>query len=149
MSDKKRMTLIACGLLVVLRIAIGWQFLYEGLWKIRTQSGPRPWTSVGYLRNSQGPFRGFFRGLTGDADEGNWLDVEWVATRWDDWKQRFVVRHQLDKRQQDRLDRLLNGPGDFRAELKVMPPGVEFPGTWEKRLKFDEKRERPVGIPEG
>lgn len=144
LSDKKRMTLIACGLLVVLRIAIGWQFLYEGLWKISTQSGPRPWTSAGYLQNSQGPFRGLFRSLIGDADQQNWLDAEWVAARWDNWQRGFVDRHALDKNQQNRLDRLLNGPKDFRAVLKTLPPEVEFRGTLGKRLKFDEKRGRLI-----
>jgi hypothetical protein len=41
--------------IVLLRIAIGWQFLYEGLWKLNTLSSAKPWTSAGYLRASRGP----------------------------------------------------------------------------------------------
>ena len=31
-------------------MAIGWQFLYEGLWKLNTLSTAKPWSSAGYLR---------------------------------------------------------------------------------------------------
>lgn len=48
--------------LVVLRLLIGWHFLYEGLIKLFNPS----WTAQGYLMGSAGPFRGFFRAL---ADE--------------------------------------------------------------------------------
>ena len=72
-------------LLVGLRMAIGWQLLYEGLWKIDTLDSPRPWTAEGYLKNSQGPVRSFFREMTGDPSDYNWLDYESVAARWDVW----------------------------------------------------------------
>ena len=43
---------IAVVLIVLLGIAIGWQFVYEGLWKLNTFSSAKPWTSAGYLRNA-------------------------------------------------------------------------------------------------
>ncbi len=43
----------------VLRVLIGWHFLYEGLVKISDPS----WSSVGYLKSSQGPFSGIFIAL--------------------------------------------------------------------------------------
>jgi uncharacterized membrane protein YphA (DoxX/SURF4 family) len=60
--------------LVLLRIAIGWHFLFEGLAKIESVSiGPtetnRPWTSEGYLREANGPFGEIFRRQIGDPDE--------------------------------------------------------------------------------
>ena len=45
MTEIRRYSLAAIILLVVLRLAIGWQLLYEGLWKIDTLKSPRPWTS--------------------------------------------------------------------------------------------------------
>ncbi len=45
--------------LVVLRVAIGWHFLYEGLVKL---SDP-VWTSYGYLMDSKGFLQGFFQFL--------------------------------------------------------------------------------------
>lgn len=46
--------------LVVLRVFIGWHFLYEGLVKIMNPN----WTSVSYLLDSKGPAASFFVGLT-------------------------------------------------------------------------------------
>ena len=144
MHSRKSTFLITVILLVVLRIAIGWQFLYEGLWKFQSRQTARPWTSAGYLRNSQGPLRNVFRGLTGDPDELNWLNPNWVGSRWDTWQTRFVAGNRLDKTQASRLDRLLNGPKDFRAELAALPDGLVFRGTLAKRLTFDAKSKRLI-----
>ena len=45
--------------LVILRIVIGWHFLYEGLVKVFNPS----WTSYGYLMDSQGFLSSFFQSL--------------------------------------------------------------------------------------
>lgn len=45
--------------LVVLRVVIGWYFLYEGLAKLLTPG----WTSYGYIMDSQGVFAGLFKAL--------------------------------------------------------------------------------------
>lgn len=45
--------------LVVLRVVIGWYFLYEGLAKVLTPG----WTSYGYIMDSQGLFAGLFKSL--------------------------------------------------------------------------------------
>jgi uncharacterized membrane protein YphA (DoxX/SURF4 family) len=60
--------------LVLLRLAIGWHFLFEGIEKIQSvQTGPtetnRPWTSEAYLREAAGPLVGYFRSQFGDPDE--------------------------------------------------------------------------------
>jgi uncharacterized membrane protein YphA (DoxX/SURF4 family) len=60
--------------LVLMRLAIGWHFLFEGLEKIQSvELGPtetnRPWSSAAYLRESTGPLAGFFRRQVGDPDE--------------------------------------------------------------------------------
>lgn len=48
--------------LVILRLLIGWHFLYEGLIKI-LNSG---WTAYPYLMDSQGIFSGFFHEIAGN-----------------------------------------------------------------------------------
>ena len=144
MHNRKSTFLITVTLLVILRIAIGWQFLYEGLWKFQSRQTAKPWTSAGYLRNSQGPFRNAFRSLTGDPDELNWLNADWVISRWDKWQVKFVADHGLDKSQVGRLDRLLNGPKDFRAELAALPDGLQFRGTLAKRLTFVAESQRLI-----
>lgn len=46
-------------LLVLLRVAIGWHFLYEGYVKITAES----WSALGYLQQAQGPFAGLFHSI--------------------------------------------------------------------------------------
>ncbi|MBN1893908.1 DoxX subfamily, partial [bacterium] len=43
----------------VLRLAIGWHFLYEGLFKIALGN----WTAFGYLSNTSGFLSGFYHWL--------------------------------------------------------------------------------------
>ncbi len=54
--------------LVILRVAIGWHFLYEGLAKL---SNPK-WTSFGYLMDSKGLFEGMFHSM---AENENILNI--------------------------------------------------------------------------
>lgn len=49
--------------LVILRVLIGWYFLYEGLAKIMAPN----WSSYAYLRDSKGIFAPFFTMLTDHA----------------------------------------------------------------------------------
>ena len=54
--------------LILLRIAIGWHFLYEGVTKLATPPWQKPFTSESYLQSSTGPFRGVLRSLIADRD---------------------------------------------------------------------------------
>ena len=54
----------------LLRIFIGWHFLFEGVVKMYNPE----WTSFGYLATAQGPFEGVFTMLLGDATIG-WVDL--------------------------------------------------------------------------
>lgn len=48
--------------LVVLRVAIGWHFLYEGIVKLLNPN----WSSAGYLMDSAGLLAGFFQSMAGN-----------------------------------------------------------------------------------
>ncbi len=130
-----RNSIITIILLVVLRLAIGWQLLYEGMWKLDTLDSARPWSSAGYLRNAEGPFRSVFRSLAGDPDDLDWLNYEVVANRWDNWKERFKSNYGLSERQAKSLNRLLNGAhGDLngrkvyasdKGKLLRLPNGIQ------------------------
>jgi thiosulfate dehydrogenase [quinone] large subunit len=50
--------------ITLLRVVIGWHFLYEGLAKLTSAS----WSSAGYLRQSRGPFADLFKWMTSDAN---------------------------------------------------------------------------------
>jgi uncharacterized membrane protein YphA (DoxX/SURF4 family) len=70
----RTLTLWTLVFLVVLRLAIGWQFLTEGLQKVRsTTIGPtetnKPFSSEGYFRGSTGPFSALIRSQITDPDE--------------------------------------------------------------------------------
>ncbi len=145
MSYSRRIPILAILLLLVLRLSIGWQFLYEGLWKYNTLSSSKPWSAEGYLKAAQGPYRDHFRDMTGDPDDLQWLDYDTVTSRWDSWRDRFVKHYQLDEDQQKRLEILLNGNSDFRAELKQLPPGVKIDDKNLKDIvKYDAKAKRLI-----
>jgi uncharacterized membrane protein YphA (DoxX/SURF4 family) len=72
----------AAAFLVLLRLAIGWHFAFEGWHKVHslwvgettreTTAGTRPvkpFSSEGYFREANGPLGGFFRQAIGDPDE--------------------------------------------------------------------------------
>jgi thiosulfate dehydrogenase [quinone] large subunit len=54
---------------VLLRILIGWHFLYEGIIKLYNPD----WTSFGYLASAQGPLKPVFTALTSEIMLG-WVD---------------------------------------------------------------------------
>jgi thiosulfate dehydrogenase [quinone] large subunit len=75
MSDEivNRLSSLQQFVLVALRTAIGWHFLYEAYYKITSPAwspigGPlTPWTSAGYLRGASGPLAKLF---------------QWMITKW-------------------------------------------------------------------
>lgn len=101
-------------LLVLLRLAIGWHLLIEGIVKVQSvQQGPslshRPWTSRAYLANATGPFADSFRALANDLDmqAAEWLRLPqsptpWTPQRglsaraeaaWDSYLRQFIQSH--------------------------------------------------------
>lgn len=144
MTDTKKVCCVSIALIVLLRLSIGWQFLYEGLWKFQSLKTATPWSAEGYLKNAQGPFRNFFRNMTGDPDDLQWLDRDAVVAKWDDWATRFTAHFGLDDGQKRELSRLLDGVADFRAELAALPEGVSIPKEAAKVVKFDAQAKRLI-----
>ncbi|NNM34900.1 MAG: DoxX family protein [Gemmatimonadetes bacterium] len=64
--------------LVVLRMLVGWHFLYEGVAKITSDQ----WTSAGYLQESQGWLSELFQGLAANPGAVVAVDAlnEWGLT---------------------------------------------------------------------
>ena len=145
MVDIRRYSCAAVILLVVLRVGIGWQLLYEGMWKINTQRTQTPWTSDGYLKSAQGPFRNLFRAMAGDPDDKSWLDADSVAARWDTFNQRFSSHYGLNDGQKNRLTTLINGAASYDAILGLtkLPEGVDFAAVrLDKTISFDATAKR-------
>ncbi len=149
-GDERKIPPLACVLLVTLRLFIGWHLLYEGLWKLNSQSTSQPWTAEGYLKNSTGPLRGYFRGLTGDPNDLKWLDYDHMTAKWDDWYAKFVAHYpgagtapERGRSVADQLNLMLNGPKEFVVELAALPEGVDL-GRWQKAIRFDAARQRLI-----
>ena len=61
--------------ITVLRVVVGWHFLYEGLAKLTSPS----WSAAGYLKQARGPFADMFKGL---ASQPNLLANADLITMW-------------------------------------------------------------------
>jgi thiosulfate dehydrogenase [quinone] large subunit len=61
--------------ITVMRVLVGWHFLYEGLTKLTAPS----WTAAGYLKQAKGPLAESFRGL---AANPNMLANADLMTMW-------------------------------------------------------------------
>ena len=61
--------------ITVLRVLVGWHFLYEGLTKLTAPS----WSSAGYLKQARGPLAESFKWL---ASQPNLLDNANLITMW-------------------------------------------------------------------
>jgi len=143
--DSWRLSGIAVAFLVLLRIAIGWQFLYEGLWKLNTFSSARPWTSAGYLRAARGPLRNVYRGMTGDPDDLRWLDYDQVSAGLDAYRSRFLAHNpDLTDDQKSQLDAMLDGPAQFSVRLDHVPAGLKIEGNLKKVISYDPEAKRLI-----
>jgi uncharacterized membrane protein YphA (DoxX/SURF4 family) len=121
-KNVRQIGILGCFLLVLLRVAIGWQFLYEGIWKLDTQKTAKPWSAEGYLANARGPFRSHFRGMIDDPDGLDKLNYDKMVARWDEWRNKFVAKY---PDQEKALAELLDGPALFYSDkLDTLPPGV-------------------------
>jgi uncharacterized membrane protein YphA (DoxX/SURF4 family) len=117
---------LACFLLVLLRVAIGWQFLYEGIWKLDTQNTSKPWSAEGYLVNARGPFRDKFRGMVDDPNGLDKLDYGKMVAGWDQWRESYLKKWSDDADLRQKIGDLLDGPGQFSEKLDRLPDGVDL-----------------------
>jgi len=61
--------------ITVMRVFVGWHFLYEGIAKLTSPA----WSAAGYMRASRGPFANLFKWL---ASQPNLLDNANLITMW-------------------------------------------------------------------
>jgi len=116
---------------VLLRIAIGWHFLYEGMekWESRHKPG-KPFSAEVYLRNSTGPLAPYFRGLVSDVNGLAKLDPPRLKAAWAADAERIANHYRFDGDQRSKLDRELK---DSEAKADELFAEKEFT---EKRNKY-------------
>jgi uncharacterized membrane protein YphA (DoxX/SURF4 family) len=75
---------LAAFFIVLLRIAIGWHFLNEGLEKVDSTygGGKEPFSAEIYLRNANGPLGPYFRQMIPDVDGLDRLDPDKTKATW-------------------------------------------------------------------
>jgi uncharacterized membrane protein YphA (DoxX/SURF4 family) len=94
--------------LVLLRIAIGWHFLYEGLEKLESrQKGGKSFSAEPYLRASTGPLGSYFRGLVPDVNGLAKLDPTRLRAAWTDDVERLVSHYAFDDKQKTEASKAL------------------------------------------
>jgi uncharacterized membrane protein YphA (DoxX/SURF4 family) len=137
---------LAALFLVLLRISIGWHFLYEGLDKYKsTQRGERPWSAEPYLRGSSGPFAADFRGLVPDVDGLDRLDPERLKAIWKEDLDRALQTYGFDDPQ--------NGKAEdaYRAQCENAETWFNEPENADKVKKYREEiaavNEREAQLP--
>ncbi|MCA8985027.1 MAG: DoxX family protein [Planctomycetaceae bacterium] len=143
-TDFRKISIMAVIFLVILRMSIGWQMLYEGLWKFQTLNTSSPWTAEPYLKNAQGPFRNYYRGLTGDPNDLRYMDYETVSARWSDWASRFAAHYGLNENQQRALNTMVHGPAEFRRGLAELPAGVRLEKDGKRGIHYDAEKKQLV-----
>jgi uncharacterized membrane protein YphA (DoxX/SURF4 family) len=127
-----RVSLWTAFFLVLLRVCIGWHFLYEGAGKVKSAYegkaavNDKPFSSEAYFRESEGPFGKLIKRQLGDPDQEvvdrlTLKPVDGDASRaspisrfpaalekeWDDYFDRFGAQYRLDDQQKAKAQ------GDF------------------------------------
>lgn len=97
----------AAFFLILLRIGIGWHFLYEGVYKIEKLRSNEPFSSEGYLRNATGPLAERFRGMVPDVYALERLDPAKLQAMWQADAQRIAQHYGFDSEQQAKADQAL------------------------------------------
>lgn len=136
--------------LILLRIAVGWHFLYEGVTKLTVDPWLKPFTSEPYLQASIGPFRGAFRGLISDKDGLARLNKESIDAAMDQRYQEILDHYKGTKPFSDAQTTTLKGVvNDLKASLaaKLDDPEYEqrLAGT-EQQLVDTEERLLDAGL---
>jgi uncharacterized membrane protein YphA (DoxX/SURF4 family) len=110
-----RMCWLTCFFLVLLRLAIGWHFFFEGFHKLRSKETDKPFSSQGYFNEAEGPLGPKIREFIGDPDllmkaklqlnDGTTPAEQMpklVAGQWDAYFDRFSSFYKLNDQQKER-----------------------------------------------
>ena len=76
--DEGKLSRSAMIAITVLRVVVGWHFLYEGIAKLTSPS----WSAAGYMKVSRGPFAAFFHWIAGQPqllDKANLITMYGLA----------------------------------------------------------------------
>jgi uncharacterized membrane protein YphA (DoxX/SURF4 family) len=125
--------------LILLRLIIGWHFLFEGLHKIHSLYSPRPFSSEIYFRESSGPLGKFMKGFLQDPDAElvAKLDEKSITNDWNTTVKDFSTAYQFTPEQtksadevlEKSLEKTLNWFKDGKKEIEIPSPDGKPTGT--------------------
>lgn len=121
---------LAALFIILLRIAIGWHFLFEGWEKLESKvSGKEPFSAEIYLRNAAGPFATYFREMIPDVNGLAMLDPSRLKSAWSDEVTRIGDYYHFDQ--------------DQRAKAqKALEEHEQWADYWFNDPENDEKRQK-------
>jgi uncharacterized membrane protein YphA (DoxX/SURF4 family) len=106
--------------LVVLRLAIGWHLLFEGIVKVRTHEIGKtttntPFSSAAYLRDANGPLADVFHEQAGDLDKQALAKLDFDEQRisqalhedWQAYSARWSKHYNLSDEQKENAEKVL------------------------------------------
>jgi uncharacterized membrane protein YphA (DoxX/SURF4 family) len=100
---------LAALFLVLLRVAIGWHFLFEGWEKLEARvSGKNPFSAEIYLRNATGPLAPYFHNMVPDVNGTALLDPVRLKAAWTDERTRIADHYGFTQEQQAQAQKLLD-----------------------------------------
>ena len=128
-------------IMVLLRIAIGWHFAYEGAWKLHEAD----WRATGYLVQSTGPLRPVFRAMVWDVDALKRLTPEWVKERIDERYAEIQKHYVLTADQRKAADAFVQARKAEVDEIFADPDFQNELKDYQKFLAHIEDQEKYLG----
>jgi uncharacterized membrane protein YphA (DoxX/SURF4 family) len=145
---------LAVAALVLLRLGLGFHFLYEGAWKIKHHA---EFTAEPFLTQAKGPISGLFYAMVPDIDGRQRLQPAAAAdlsARWNDIRQDFVDHYRpIDDAGQpahERLERAAERTyNEFRTKLEnyFQANADEIAAYFGSLERFDDDKERAQQAP--
>lgn len=102
-QSRYQIGIAAVVLLVLLRISLGWHFLYQGIYKVEAGD----FSSAGFLKQAKGPLAGWYHNLIPDYEGRERLDEKRVVANWEANLNDVIARFKFDEKQQAEAKRLL------------------------------------------
>jgi uncharacterized membrane protein YphA (DoxX/SURF4 family) len=132
--------------LILLRIAIGWHFLYEGLTKLQSYRNPSdtrpPFTAEPFLATATGPLRHWYVSVLDDPYGSQRLDKGGLTERWtkllEDYGRRYGPELS-DKGKHLLKDKFLPQADAFFADPDLQARIEEFRAVLEKVLEHERR----------
>ena len=119
---------------MLLRVAIGWHFYYEGHEKLESWfKGSKPFTAEPYLRGSTGPLAPYFRGIVPDVNGLAKLDPVRLKSVWSADIERIGNHYSFDDAQRAQAAEVLK---KAESDADVLFADREFT---EKRTKYKDE----------